>query len=72
MAEGLKPHHHQYFEYDCKSHFDSRRHVIVKKVTYMCMICGKLSHETYEEYCLPPKERKPKALMKYRSRQKSG
>lgn len=33
MAEGLKPHHHQYFEYDCKSHFDSRRHVIVKKVT---------------------------------------
>ena len=56
MAEGLKPHHHQYFEYDCKSHFDSRRHVIVKKVTYMCMICGKLSHETYEEYCPPPKE----------------
>ena len=72
MAEGLKPHHHQYFEYDCKSHLDNRRHVIVKKVTYMCMICGRLSYETYEEYCPPPKERKPKALMKYRSRQKSG
>lgn len=66
MSEGLKPHHHQYFEYGIKSYYDAERGVMVRNVTYMCMICGKLSHEKYEDYVPPPKQRKDKALIRYR------
>ena len=40
MAEGLRPHHHQEFEYHTVQYFDKKRHVIVKKIQYMCMIQG--------------------------------
>lgn len=55
MSEGLKRHHHQYFEYDIKSHYDKNKKVMVRNITYMCMICGRLKHETYEEYQPPLK-----------------
>lgn len=45
MAEGLRPHHHQEFEYHTIQYFDKKRHVIVKKIQYMCMICGRVRHE---------------------------
>lgn len=47
MAEGLRPHHHQEFEYHTVQYFDKKRHVIVKKIQYMCMICGHIRHEKY-------------------------
>lgn len=67
MAEGQKPHHHQYFEYGVKSHYDKSRHVMVRNITYMCMICGRLSHERYEEY-LPPGRRMNKKKIRYKKR----
>ena len=50
MAEGLRPHHHQEFEYHTVQYFDKKRHVIVKKIQYMCMICGRIRHEKYNCY----------------------
>ncbi len=50
MAEGLRPHHHQEFEYRTIQYFDKKRHVIVKKIQYMCMICGRIRHEKYDCY----------------------
>lgn len=61
MAEGLRPHHHQEFEYHTIQYFDKKRHVIVKKIQYMCMICGRVRHEKYDCYVPPPKS-KTKAL----------
>ena len=68
MSQGLKPHRHEYFLYDTKSHYNHEKGIMVRNVTYMCMICGRLTHERYEDYVPPPKEKKPKALMRYRSR----
>ena len=36
MAEGLRP-HYQKFEYRTVQYFDKKRHVIVKKIQYMCI-----------------------------------
>ena len=47
MAEGLRPHYHQ----------DKIRHIIVKKIQYMCMICGRIRHEKYDCYVPPPKSK---------------
>lgn len=55
MAEGLRPHHHQEFEYHTVQYFDKKRRVIVKKIQYMCMICGRIRHEKYDCYVPPPK-----------------
>ena len=68
MSQGLKPHRHEYFLYDTKSHYNHKKGIMVRNVTYMCMICGRLTHERYEDYVPPPNEKKPKALMRYRSR----
>lgn len=57
MAEGLRPHHHQEFEYRTIQYFDKKRHVIVKKIQYMCMICGRIRHEKYDCYVPPPKSK---------------
>lgn len=57
MAEGLRPHHHQEFEYHTIQYFDKKRHVIVKKIQYMCMICGRIRHEKYDCYVPPPKSK---------------
>lgn len=40
MAEGLRPHHHQEFEYRTEQYFDKKRSCLVKKIQYMCMICA--------------------------------
>ena len=56
MAEGLRP-HHQEFEYRTIQYFDKKRHVIVKKIQYMCMICGRIRHEKYDCYVPPPKSK---------------
>ena len=61
MAEGLRPHYHQEFEYRTVQYFDRERQVIVKKIQYMCMICGRVRYEKYDCYVPPPKH-KTKAL----------
>lgn len=61
MAQGLRPHYHQYFEYNIQTRYDKEQHCIKKKITYMCMICGKLHNEVYDCYEPPPKS-KNKAL----------
>lgn len=67
MAEGLRPHHHQEFEYrtiqyfDKKRHYNHKKHCVIKKVTYKCMMCDYMTHEVYECYEPPPKS-KTKAL----------
>lgn len=61
MAEGLRPHHHQEFEYRTEQYFDKKRSCLVKKIQYMCMICGRVRHEKYDCYVPPPKS-KTKAL----------
>ena len=59
MAEGLRPHYHQYYCYDDKKYYDHHRGCLVRKVTYRCMICSKEYHERYE-YKPPPKKEKNK------------
>lgn len=69
MSEGLKPHHHQEFEYRTEQYFDRKRHVIVKKIQYMCMICGRMRCEKYDCYLPPPKQKdKSKVLNKNKQR----
>lgn len=71
MSEGLRPHHHQYFEYNTESWYDEKQHCLKRKVTYMCMICGNLRHEVYDCYQPPPKEKdKSKVLNKNKKRYK--
>ena len=57
MAKGLRPHYHQEFEYHTVQYFDKKRRVIVKKIQYMCMICGRIRHEKYDCYVPPPKSK---------------
>lgn len=61
MAQGLKPHHHCCFVYDIKRHYNHKKHCVIKKVTYKCMMCDYMTHEIYECYEPPPKS-KTKAL----------
>lgn len=69
MSEGLKPHHHQEFEYCTEQYLDRKRHVIVKKIQYMCMICGRIRYEKYDCYLPPPKQKdKSKVLNKNKQR----
>lgn len=55
MAKGLRPHHHCCFIYDIKRHYNHKRHCVIKKVTYKCMMCDYMTHEIYECYEPPPK-----------------
>lgn len=55
MAEGMRRHHHQEFEYRTIQYFD-------KKIQYMCMICGRIRHEKYDCYVPPPPKSKTKSL----------
>ena len=57
MAQGLRPHRHQAFEYRTEQYFDSKRSCLVKKIQYMCMICGRIRHEKYDCYVPPPKSK---------------
>ncbi|MFQ6792909.1 MAG: hypothetical protein ACLRT4_13860 [Thomasclavelia sp.] len=57
MSNGLKPHYHQDFEYRSYQYYDSKRHCIVKKIQYMCMICGRIRYEKYDCYVPPPKSK---------------
>ena len=57
MAEGLRPHHHQEFEYRTEQYFDKKRSCLVKKIQYMCMICGHVRYEKYDCYVPPPKSK---------------
>lgn len=57
MAQRLRPHRHQEFEYRIVRYFDKKRHVIVKKIQYMRMICGRIRHEKYDCYVPPPKSK---------------
>ncbi len=63
MSQGLRPHYHQEFEYRSEQYYDRKRHCIVKKIQYMCMICGRIRHEKYDCYLPPPKD-KSKVLEK--------
>ena len=69
MSQGLRPHFHQEFEYDTQQYYDSKRHCIVKKIGYMCMICGRIRHEKYDCYIPPPKHKdKSKVLERNKKR----
>ncbi len=57
MAQGLRPHYPQYYEHSVKTYYDQESSCMVKKVTFRCVICGKLYHERYE-YKPPPKKYK--------------
>ncbi|WP_143746962.1 hypothetical protein [Massilimicrobiota timonensis] len=48
MAEGLKPHHHQYYHLKTIRYYDKVKHCMVKRFVYKCMICGKEYYEPYE------------------------
>ena len=61
MAEGLRNHFHQDFEYRTEQYYDRKRHVIVKKICFMCMICGRTRYEKYDCY-VPPPNSKTKSL----------
>ena len=71
MSEGLRPHYHQYFEYRTQQYYDKIDHAIVKRVKYMCMICGKIRYEKYVTYLPPPKTKnKSKVLKKNQQKRK--
>jgi hypothetical protein len=57
VAKGLRPHYHQEFECRTVQYFDKERQVVVKKIQYMCMICGHIRHEKYDCYVPPPKSK---------------
>lgn len=61
MSQGLRPHHHQYFEYRTEQYLDKKRHAIVKKVQLMCMICGCIRNEKTDCYIPPPKRKNKKS-----------
>ena len=69
MSEGLKPHHHQEFEYRTEQYIDSKKHCLVKKIQYMCMICGRIRYEKYDCY-LPPPKQKDKSKVLNRNKQR--
>ena len=68
MAEGLRHHFHQDFEYRTEQYFDNKRNCLVKKIQYMCMICGRVRHERYDCYVPPPKS-KTSALERNKKKQ---
>lgn len=69
MAEGLRHHFHQEFEYRTEQYVDEKRGVIVKKIQYMCMICGNIRYEKYDCYLPPPKYKdKNKVLQRNKRR----
>lgn len=61
MAQGLRPHHHEWYEHQINKYYDTKKHCMVKDVIYRCMICGKTFHEPYE-YRPPPFGKSNKAL----------
>ena len=62
MAQGLRPHHHCCFIYAIK------KHCMIKKVTYKCMMCDYMKHEVYECYEPPPKYKGNKMLEKHKKK----
>lgn len=54
MSSGLRPHYHQFYLYDTKRYYNDKKHCMVNKATFRCMICGKTYHERYE-YKPPPR-----------------
>lgn len=71
MSQGLRPHYHQDFEYRCEQYYDRKRHCIVKKIQYMCMICGRIRHEKYDCYLPPPKRKDKSKVLKRNKRRVS-
>ena len=57
MAQGLKPHHHNYFDYEIRQHYDRKHRKIIKKIHKMCIICGCDKWECVECY-IPPQNKK--------------
>lgn len=60
MAQGLRPHYHQYY--------DKEKRCMIKKVIFRCMICGKVYHERYEYKPPPRKQKSCKVLEKNKKR----
>lgn len=72
MSQGLRPHYHQDFEYRSEQYYDRKRHCIVKKIQYMCMICGRIRCEKYDCYVPPPLKRKDKSKVLEKNKKKHG
>ncbi len=64
MAQGLRPHHHQCYLYGIRKYYDKQRGCVVKKVTFKCMMCDYMTHEKYECYEPPPKEKNKNKVLK--------
>lgn len=64
MAQGLRPHYHQYYDHGIKRYYDEEKGCMVKKIMFRCMICGKVYHERYEYKPPPRKSKSCKALEK--------
>lgn len=60
MAQGLRPHYHQYYVYGIEKYPDRVKGCMVKKVIYRCMIPG-CKHEYHERYEYKPPPRKQKS-----------
>lgn len=58
MGEGLRPHHHVYYEVETKYYHDHEKGCAVRNTTFRCMICGKEYHERYEYHPPPGKSSK--------------
>lgn len=71
MSQGLRPHYHQDFEYGCYQYYDEKRHCIVKKIQYMCMICGRMRYEKYDCYLPPPKPKDKSKILRRNKRRVS-
>lgn len=65
MAEGLKPHRHQFYEDSVKQYRDDFGCKRVKAI-YRCMICGAVKTEKYTCYEPPPETPKRQHRIRYK------
>lgn len=71
MAQGLRPHYHQYYIYGIKKYYDKEKGCMIKHATFRCMICGKEHHERYEYKPPPPKEKNKSKVLERNKRKHS-
>ncbi len=58
-AEGLRPHQHEWF-YLSSKYYRDRYNILIRKVIYECMICGKTKYQTITLLEINKKEKLPK------------
>lgn len=71
MGEGLRPHHHIYYEVETRYYHDHEKGCAVRNTTFRCMICGKEYHERYEYHPPPDGVKHVKSLDKQKRKYNS-